>query len=444
MVRSRPVRLWTPFPWFLAAWAVYYGFGPLVYVYGTPESVAYMDHLFPVDEKALLRTNVLNWVGLLAVIKGAMLMAKVGIHRFGAHAIPCPQDARRVAVLFLAIGLPVKYLLELPYALRLTDYVLPGSIQYLGTFSGLAILPLSVAASERHRWAKIVLWSLVLAEIGVGLVMLAKLQVIKTMLLVLLGRFAVRPNFKALLATGLSVVVAYLIVLSPFVNFARVMLGRASARNVAEAIEAAQVYGAEGRETLAHILPGVQAWWTRLAYPNSQAFAITQYDGGKPGWTFAMAAYVFVPRFLYEDKPIMTPGTEYTVLIKGTDTSSTGLGIIGEAYWNGGWPLVLATGFFVAALFSWLGGMSSRAVISRRWLYTPLIYQTIFLALRPDDWFVPAYLGGVLQILIVVALLSLLAGPLVTRRSTGMPSQLTQRKTSPASLLKPATPRPAR
>ena len=441
MVRLRPIRLWTPFPWFLAAWAVYYGFGPMIYVYGTPESVAYMDNLFPVDDQALLRTNVLNWVGLLAVVGAATLMANAPLRRSGARAIPRHQDAWRVGVLFLAIGLPVEYLLELPYVLRLTDHVLPGSIQYFGTFSRLAILPLSVAASERHRWAKIVLWCLVLAEVAVGLVMLSKLQIITTVLLVLLGRLAVRANIRALVMTGVLVAVAYVMVLSPFVNFARWTLGRASAQDVAEALDAVQAYRNEERETLSAILPGVQSWWTRLAYANSQAFAMTQYDLGKPGWTFAMVAYILVPRFIYEDKPIMTPGIEYTRLIQGTDTSSTGLGFIGEAYWNGGWLIVLATGFFVAALFSWLGRMSRRAVISRRWLYTPLIYQSIYLALRPDDWFIPAYIGGVLQVLIVVVMLSLFAGPLVTRRSSSMRSRGCNREVSFPSEPKPAAPR---
>ena len=43
LVRKQPAAVWAPLPWFLAAWTAYYGFGPLAYVYGTPETVAYMD-----------------------------------------------------------------------------------------------------------------------------------------------------------------------------------------------------------------------------------------------------------------------------------------------------------------------------------------------------------------------------------------------------------------
>lgn len=414
-VRRQPAALWTPLPWFLAAWAVYYGFGPLVYVYGTPESVAYMDNLYAVSEEALLRTNALNLIALLAVISGLKLLAHLRIAGLSRRQKARADDPWRVAWLFLAIGVPIKYLFELPYVLGLVDFVLPGTVQYLGTFSGLAIIPLSVAASEGRRGARTALWTLVLAELAVGIVMLAKLHIIKTVLLVLLGRYAVRANLRSLIVAGLTIAVAYVVVLSPFVNFARIMLGRASAQDVTEATRAVAAFGAEGREALADVLPGVQAWWTRLAYPNAQAFAMAEYDQNRPGRTFAMVAYAFVPRFLYEDKPIMTPGIEFTRLIQGTDTSSTGLGFAAEAYWNGGWPLVIGTGLFVGGLFAVLGRLSSTSMRTRRWLLAPLVFQTIYLGLRPDDWFVPTYIGGVLQVLIVVALLSLTAARFVAQ-----------------------------
>jgi hypothetical protein len=416
MVRRDASALWTPIPWFLAAWTAYYGFGPLAYVYGTPETVAYMDAYYPVDNLALLRTNLLNVVGLLAVIVGAALLSRVRSLLPQPPAALPGHDPWRVALLFLVIGVPIKYLFEVPYVLRLVDFVLPGSIQYFGTFSGLAIFPLVVAAAERRRGARPLLWALVASELLVGFVMLAKLHIIKTVLLLFLGQYAVRPNLRRLVITGLIIVVGYVAVLSPFVNFARMMLSRASAQDVAELSAAVTTYGSEGRETLADVLPGVQAWWSRLAYSNAQAFAIDQYDQGRPGWTFAMIGYVFVPRFLHGEKPIMTPGIDFTYLVQGTDTSSTGPGFIAEAYWNGGWSLVVLIGSFVGGLFAVLGRFSLHAVRSRRWLYVPLIFLTVYLGLRPDEWFVPAYVGGVLQVVLIVLFLRVVFPAVVRRR----------------------------
>src|SRR5207244_1934689 len=65
--------LWTPTPWFLAACAVYFGFGPLVYHFGSVESVRYNDTFFPVDDPTLLRTNLLNAVGVGIVLVGFLV-----------------------------------------------------------------------------------------------------------------------------------------------------------------------------------------------------------------------------------------------------------------------------------------------------------------------------------------------------------------------------------
>lgn len=418
MVSSRPATVWTPLPWFLATWTMYYGFGALAYVYATPETIEYMDTYYPVGDRALLRTNLLNVVGLVTVLLGASLASRFRLSR--AQRVPDlpSHDSWRVAILFLVVGVPAKYLFELPYLLRLVDFVLPGSIQYFGTFSTLAILPLTVAAAEGRRGARTLLWALVASEILVGFVMLSKLHIIKTVLLVFLGQYAVRPDLKRLVVTGILVGVGYVVALSPFVDFGRTILGRESAQDLAEVSAVAGSYGSEGRQALAEILPGVQGWWSRLAYSNAQAFAMDQYDQGKAGWTFEMAGYALVPRLLYEEKPIMTPGKEFTYLVKGTETASTGPGFfVGEAYWNGGWPLVVLTGLFAGAIFAVVGRISARAVRSGRWLYAPLIFMTIYLGLRPDEWLVPLYLGGVMQAVLIVILLNLTVSPLVRRGS---------------------------
>ena len=46
----------------------------------------------------------------------------------------------------------------------------------------------------------------------------------------------------------------------------------------------------------------------------------------------------------------------------------------------------------------------------------PLVIMTIYLGLRPDDWFVPLYVGGVMQVVLVVILLNLTLSALVLRR----------------------------
>lgn len=39
-VANEPINLWFPMSWFLITSAIYYGFGPLLYYFGSPETIA--------------------------------------------------------------------------------------------------------------------------------------------------------------------------------------------------------------------------------------------------------------------------------------------------------------------------------------------------------------------------------------------------------------------
>ena len=67
IVAARPLSLWTPVPWLLAAVAAYCGLGPLVYAVGDA-SVTVANSLWPADATDLWRTNLLNTVGILVIV----------------------------------------------------------------------------------------------------------------------------------------------------------------------------------------------------------------------------------------------------------------------------------------------------------------------------------------------------------------------------------------
>jgi hypothetical protein len=149
--------------------------------------------------------------------------------------------------------------------------------------------------------------------------------------------------------------------------------------------------------------PQAQLWWARLAYSNVELFAIRQYDRGQSGTTFQLAPYTLIPRFIMPEKPWMNSGLEFTYLITGDRTmlSATGLGAIGEGYWNGGWLGVAIVGVVIGVLMAGLTVFSIRAVTARAFMFLPISLAGIMLGLRIDDWFVPTYIGTSLQLLLV-------------------------------------------
>jgi len=80
LIRLQPLAIWSALPWFLAVYALYYGFGPLVYIYGLEESVTFMETLYVVGPHDLLRTNLLNSVALLSVNIGVLSLAHIVSH----------------------------------------------------------------------------------------------------------------------------------------------------------------------------------------------------------------------------------------------------------------------------------------------------------------------------------------------------------------------------
>jgi hypothetical protein len=412
LARTSPLAVWNPLFWLLLASTLYYGLGQLVHILGNPDTIQRVNKTYFVDQAGLARTNLLNTVGVMTIVGAYLataLMTKLRSVGVNADADAEAQDRRGIseakwaAILFLLIGLPVKYFLQLPYDLGLLTWVLPGSIKYLGTLSGVAIIPLYWLHKKRGGIYRPLFLSLIISESLVSLVTLSKLEMIKTALFVLLGSQLVKPGFKRLLAGGVVLALAYVLVLNPFVTFARVAIKRAAASDLSQVMDLVEQYKKQSSAVQDFEFPQAQLWWARLAYSNVELFAIRQYDRGQSGTTFQLAPYTLIPRFIMPEKPWMNSGLEFTYLITGDRTmlSATGLGAIGEGYWNGGWLGVAIVGVVIGVLMAGLTVFSIRAVTARAFMFLPISLAGIMLGLRIDDWFVPTYIGTSLQLLLV-------------------------------------------
>lgn len=424
IVRQSPLAIWNPLLWFLLACTLYYGLGQLVHLLGNADTVQRVNKTYFVDPSGLARTNFLHTVGAMIVV-GAYALAALLFKRQKRTAIPdsgspaqeqrSTREAWSAALLFLCIGVPVKYLLQLPYDLGLVTWILPGSIKYLSTLSGVAIIPLYWLYKKHGGIYRPALLALVISEFLVSLVNLSKLEMIKTALFLLLGAQLVKPGLKKLALSGIIIVAGYLLVASPFVSFARMTIGRAAAKDLSQAMNLVEQFNATRGTVQDMEFPKAQLWWTRLAYSNVELFTMRQYDRGHPGTTFKLAPYALIPRFIFPDKPIMTPGLELTYLITGDANlmSFTGLGVLGEGYWNGGWLGVAVVGIVVGALMAVFYQFSIRTLEAGIFMFLPISMAGIMLGLRIDDWFASAYLGTTVQILIMYLPLQYIVRPIL-------------------------------
>ncbi len=397
--RSNALAVWTPAPWFMAACGVYFGFGPLAYHFATAESVAFMDSYFPVDELSLFQTNLLNSIAI-STVSVAIILTTVALP-VRQKAVAASYDratTKWVMWLFLIVGGIVKYLFSLPYALRMLEWTLPGVIQHLSSLLEATIILLFVIihrGEKKYRW---LLYALIISEFVTGLMMFNKMDVALTVIAIVLGLYLCRPSLKLLVGSGIALMIIYVLILSPFVSFARIAVRVGGATDLQQLGAAVEQYRETDREDLAGALPGVQGWWTRLSYANTQTFAMQAYDSGVAGETLALLPWVFVPRAVYSDKPILLMGQDFDERITGKrHDTSTGVGVFAEAYWNGGWAAVVGVCLYLGALFVGFGRFAMDAFAKQRYGYVPVVMMGVVMGLRPDGWFVPEHVGAVVE-----------------------------------------------
>lgn len=390
ILKEEMLAIWTPVPWFLAACGIYYGFGTLVYFYGNIESVNYADLTYPMDYVSINRVLLLNCVAISCVIAGIIIGSKLPPypHRFNNSAINV-RFMNKLLLMYLIIGIPIKYIIILPAHFGIIDFVVPGSIIFMSSLTSLSIVLLfALDHWTGNRKYRIILYCVVVAELLSSLMMLAKIAVITTAIMILLGRYICRPNIKQLAIGSAVVAVVFIFFLTPFVNYARYAFNVKGIASISEFGSSLNMYSEKEENKLLYSMPGVQAWWLRLNYANVQSFAMDSYDNGLPGNSFGLVYVALIPRFLYPDKPSLQLGSEFHKLLTGFENSQSSPGIFAESYWNGGWLAVVLASMFLGYIFSIYLKFSLNLISENKYGYLPIIFTGMLIGLRPDDWFV--------------------------------------------------------
>lgn len=401
-IRLSRTALWTPAPWFLLATAVFFGIGPLVYSLGSAESKEIVDVFFAADDMALLRTNLLNSVGTALVAGTALFAARAFRTLRPPQVAPFNEtELRQLIVIFLIIGLTVQYAFVVPYRLGILSWTLPGVVLQMATFSRIAIILLYVliyrGAQGNNR---ILLYIVIALEFISALMSFTKQPVIELFIAIGLGRYLGGQRVRGLVVGGVAIALFYAVFLSPFVTYGRstyAFQGGIGVRTFSEVVDAIEDYYRAADSGSDSAIPAAEGWWTRLSYSGAQAFAMQQYDDGNPGHTISLVYEALLPRFIFPEKAVLTPGREFTALVTGiadVETATTP-GSYAEAYWNGGWALVTIVSVYIGLVYAAFAAFSERVIATRRYEYLPIVLSGVTLGYKINDWFVGNYVGAV-------------------------------------------------
>jgi hypothetical protein len=416
IVRCNSFTLWTPVPWFITSAGIFYGLGALAYTVGSEEMVASMNAVFFVNSETLWRTNLLNAVGIFVLTTAFLVGFRVADRRANRNTndLTFPINHMRAeiaAYVFLGVGLPLEYLLILPYEFGQLGFVLPGVIVSLSSLASLGVFLLAYLYVKSGGHWRDFFWIIFSVEVIVELLRFNKEALLMLFVMAALGRYLASRKMTELVVGGAITFLVYVLVM-PFATWGR---------NEIE-LEHGVYYRASFGERLAIVQRWVDlqvggeldsnqdgGWWKRLSYNNTEALGMELYDRGEPGETFLLCVYGLVPRFVWPDKPVIDPGADFTEIAMGHRESHTGIGVFGEAYWNGGWALLLLTCCYIGVLFSWLTRVALIALVRSEWLLLPCAFMGIRLGFHIDDWFI-SYGSGMIIYLFYYFILNLFLG----------------------------------
>ena len=408
LVRKEPSWIVSPLFWCLLAVGTYFGFGPLVYTFGNPGTVVRLDYAFVVDDYWLFQTNLVDQVGLLALVLGALVGSRIGLPKGLVSRLDSLSriDARQVFLVTAAIGVVAKYVVDLPSIFHILSFTPPTSLSTLGDLTLAAILMSGYLSASRPSY-RLPFVVLLFAEVSTNLLLNSKQAVLEAVIVAIVG-LVLGTRRRAILVVAAIAVPLALTTLVPIVNESRQLGIESPSSGYADAVGARLDVMSEAvtRYLTGNLTGGAgssQAWWSRLCYSPEEAFAMNEYDMGRPGSFVTDALWSFVPRFIWPEKPLINPGVAFSIDFDGNANNSVAAGTFGEGYWNGGWLGAVAFGLYIGLVLAILNSISNGIVTRQAWPAMLFVVLGIRAGFRIDGWFAMEYVGG---IVIYLALLS--------------------------------------
>ena len=402
--KNIPYILFSPLFWYKFISTLFFGIGPLVYYFGSPITIAYMNRYFFTTDETLSQIALI-YITVICLTDFIFLILN--------HLSPLPdqlsiKQTNKKLLLFytLTIGLFFKYVIIFP-SVQLGINA-PGIAHVLSTFIYAGIF-LLYSIGQKNNTYKILFYILVIIEMGSSFLVLSKEYLYMSIMFASFVVFFYNKNLKNIALIGLVSAILYIVVIQNLFLILRSTgegnFGITSSQELENALGTAKTM----RDTVLmegdSSMGAFQSWWDRLSYVKYQGYAVEAYNMGYPGETFKNFKYIVVPRFLYPEKPNLNPGAAYNSLVQNSFSerapNSTGPGIFIEAYWNGGWIYVV----FTIIYFSFLLFYSSKIIIKnlKKENYIILMFavNAIYIGRSIDTWFVAGYGGFILNMIII-------------------------------------------
>ncbi len=300
----------------------------------------------------------------------------------------------KVTIIFIFIGITIKlYILNNEFSDN--PEVIMGLWNQLSGLSGLGIFlgMLYQGKNAKIIWFFMIIIAVILALFG--LIQFSKLSFISPLILGSIGWAIRKDSLTSLLVSAVSIFLLMSFI-GGAIMYSRIEYPSINANSIVERFDLV----IRGIEAMEESDPRAQVnTWARLNYLPAQAAGVQLFNEGNGGNDLSKILWMFVPRFMSADKPIMSlSGGDLAYKISGGDTSSEGLGIFVDGYYNAGWLGLLCYSFITGLIISQISKLFEIIVNQKLYILYPLIFLGMFSAFRVDGFFMTDILGIFLYI----------------------------------------------
>lgn len=388
--------LWSPEVWFYTYCAIQFGFGALPIYYGSEDLIDKLGNAYHFNDETLLKTNLLN--SLTVLIVGLMFLILPRYVCFLSTSecnIICSNYIKKTSIFFLIISTPI-------VLLKHTDFFLPGFFANMEAFALSSLVMFFFLWFTGHRvmakWAL----SLLLVLSLISLASFGKTIFLQNFLFAAIGIIMSNKKIKVrhIVLTGLVL----LIMLAWYMPISQ--LGRENLiyqQTLSDRLDFALThsFSYEIQENSRRSESTGDALWSRQSLSGVQAFLIDQYDKGYAGDTFSDIWVYFIPRVIWPDKPITTNvARDLNYMVFGHSSSALAPSFNGDAYYNGGWILVVVVSIYMGVLFYFLSRMAVVNIGQFNFIYMPIAIMAINLGRYVEGFFASSFIGGVVIMLV--------------------------------------------
>ena len=397
LVLLNRIYIVTPLIWFLIASICYFGFGPLIYEFGNQPSIDYLQRFNKINESELLKTNILNLVGLLITLFAYKISPSVNFIFLNSNYIKF--NTKSLLILF-TILVAVSYVI-----IFLNDCIKLNYGQLFNKIYDIRYGILLISAyliRPKISLQNISLFFLILILLVFDILSFSKLKIIQSIIFIFLGYFLNNIKLKNIIIALIS-----LLILFPILDraiselrhnrlidvpkcttyFRNLSAPDASALSPTEESGAQKTYTNVIKNSLSIFTDSelkINYAWIRFVLAPNQSYVMNLYDTDKKANNLNSFLWIAVPRFLLPSKPVIHPLSNYEDERIDLILNS---GFFAEGYWNLGWIGVIIVSILSGIFLKFGTNLSLTIVKNNIYLLYPLVTSIIMTSHRVEDWF---------------------------------------------------------